>query len=49
MKEIRKRNSSTEKTSTVEFVVDKTGSFRYYCNVPYGSGHKSMGGNLVVE
>ncbi|MDO8626899.1 MAG: plastocyanin/azurin family copper-binding protein, partial [Candidatus Diapherotrites archaeon] len=35
-------------TETIEFVVDKTGTFEYYCSV---GSHRAMGmkGNLVVE
>ncbi|PIN73565.1 hypothetical protein COV20_05065 [Candidatus Woesearchaeota archaeon CG10_big_fil_rev_8_21_14_0_10_45_16] len=34
---------------TVEFVADKAGTYTYFCNVPCGSGHRSMKGTLVVE
>ena len=33
---------------TLEFNADKEGSFDYFCNVPCGSGHRSMRGQLVV-
>ena len=33
----------------IEFDADEAGSFDYFCNVPCGSGHKSMRGQLVVE
>jgi len=33
----------------VEFVADKSGSFDYFCNVPCGSGHRSMRGQIVVD
>jgi cytochrome c oxidase subunit II len=36
-------------TKTVQFVADKTGTFRFFCNVPCGSGHRSMNGQLIVE
>jgi cytochrome c oxidase subunit 2 len=34
---------------TVEFVADKKGTFRFFCNVFCGSGHGGMRGNLVVQ
>jgi cytochrome c oxidase subunit 2 len=37
------------KTTTVEFVADKKGSFSFFCNVLCGSGHGSMRGTLVVQ
>jgi cytochrome c oxidase subunit 2 len=36
-------------TKTVEFTADKAGTFRYFCNVMCGTGHKGMAGQLVVE
>ncbi len=33
----------------LEFVAKEAGTFDYFCNVPCGSGHKSMRGQLVVE
>lgn len=36
-------------TSAVEFTADKTGTFRFYCSVFCGSGHKDMEGTLIVE
>lgn len=33
----------------VDFVADKAGTFDYFCDVPCGSGHRSMRGQLVVE
>ncbi len=33
----------------VEFIANDAGSFDYYCNVPCGSGHRSMRGQIVVE
>jgi heme/copper-type cytochrome/quinol oxidase subunit 2 len=32
-----------------EFVADKTGTFRWHCGIPCGSGHKIMSGQLIVE
>ncbi len=39
---------STRESATVEFVVDKTGTFEYYCGV---GRHRAMGqkGSLIVE
>lgn len=34
---------------TVQFVADKKGSFRFFCNVPCGEGHKDMTGMIVVN
>jgi nitrosocyanin len=36
-------------TVTVEFVADKTGTFRFYCSVPCGPGHREMSGQLIVN
>lgn len=35
-------------TTAVEFVVDKTGTFTFFCSVFCGAGHGSMKGTLVV-
>ena len=37
------------KTKTIEFVADKTGTFTFSCSVACGAGHKAMTGTLVVE
>ena len=37
------------KVSTDQFIANKKGTFHWYCNIPCGSGHKKMGGTLVVE
>ena len=37
------------KTSTVEFIADKTGEFRTHCSVFCGIGHGNMQGTLVVK
>ena len=34
--------------SAVEFIVDETGEFVWYCNNYCGSGHGSMNGRLIV-
>jgi cytochrome c oxidase subunit II len=34
---------------SAEFVADKSGLFTYFCNVPCGSGHKSMRGTITVN
>ena len=36
------------KTTTVEFVVDKKGTFAFSCSVFCGAGHSGMTGKLVV-
>ena len=33
----------------IEFVADKAGTYSYRCNVPCGSGHKAMKGNLTIN
>ena len=33
----------------IEFTADKEGEFPFYCSVPCGSGHSSMGGKLIVK
>jgi cytochrome c oxidase subunit 2 len=33
---------------THEFLANKRGTFTFRCSVPCGTGHASMGGNLVV-
>jgi cytochrome c oxidase subunit 2 len=35
--------------ATAEFVADKKGTFRFFCNVPCGPGHSSMTGTVVVS
>ena len=37
------------KTTTVEFIVDKKGTFNFFCNVQCGEGHGGMNGKLVVN
>ncbi len=37
------------KEVVVQFVADKTGEFDFFCNVPCGAGHSTMGGKLVVR
>ncbi|PLW79296.1 hypothetical protein C0585_08455 [Candidatus Woesearchaeota archaeon] len=36
-------------TSTVEFVADKTGEFKFNCNTYCGAGHELMEGILIVN
>ena len=36
-------------TVTVQFTADKKGTFTFFCNVPCGSGHRDMKGQLIVE
>jgi len=33
----------------IEFDAEETGSLDYFCNVPCGSGHREMRGQLVIE
>ncbi|WP_226036643.1 hypothetical protein [Aquibacillus saliphilus] len=35
--------------NTVEFVVDESGEFQYYCNLVCGVGHDKMIGTLIVS
>ncbi|SRR5260221_371812 len=37
-----------EGTSTIEFLADKKGTYKFYCSVTC-SGHTTMKGNLIVE
>lgn len=34
---------------TIEFIADKKGTFTFYCNIPCGSGHSSMRGQLIIK
>lgn len=34
---------------SAEFTADQAGSFDYFCNVPCGSGHRSMKGTITVN
>lgn len=36
------------KKKTIVFTPDKAGTFRYYCDVYCGAGHKRMGGQFIV-
>lgn len=38
-----------EETIDIEFVADKKGAFRFFCNVQCGQGHSSMSGLLIVK
>ena len=33
----------------VEFDANEVGTFDYFCNIPCGSGHKEMKGQIIVE
>lgn len=33
----------------IEFIASEKGIFSFYCNVPCGSGHGSMSGQLIVN
>lgn len=37
------------KTTAVEFIADKTGTFPFFCSVSCGAGHFGMKGKLIVE
>jgi cytochrome c oxidase subunit 2 len=37
------------KTTTIQFVADKKGTFRFSCTVYCGSGHNSMTGQLIIN
>lgn len=37
------------KTTQVEFVADKVGTFSFFCSVPCGKGHTGMNGQLIVQ
>jgi cytochrome c oxidase subunit 2 len=37
------------KTTAIEFIADKKGTFTFFCSVFCGSGHGSMKGTLIVE
>ena len=36
-------------TVRIEFIADKKGVFSFFCSIPCGHGHSSMGGQLVVN
>ncbi len=36
-------------TKVVEFTVDKTGTFKFICDIPCGVGHMGMTGTIIVE
>ncbi len=38
-----------DKTTEIEFIADKKGTFTFSCSVPCGSGHLNMKGTLIVE
>ena len=40
---------SPGRPTTIEFVADKQGTFKFLCSVLCGSGHGSMKGTLVVK
>ena len=37
------------KTTNIEFVANKKGTFNFYCSIPCGTGHGTMKGQLIVE
>ncbi len=38
-----------EKTTTINFVASKKGTFTFFCSVQCGTGHKDMKGTLIVQ
>lgn len=42
-------NEEVKGNKTITFVADKTGEFKYICNIPCGKGHAEMIGKLIVE
>lgn len=36
-------------TNEIEFIADKAGEFKWYCNIFCGSGHRGMNGTLIVK
>jgi len=40
---------SPGRPTTIEFVADKQGTFKFLCSVLCGSGHGSMKGKLIVK
>ncbi len=40
---------SAGEEQVLEFTAANSGTFNYFCNVPCGSGHREMKGQLVVE
>ena len=36
-------------TIDIKFIANKKGTFNFFCNVPCGAGHGSMGGQLIVN
>lgn len=36
-------------TTVIEFTATKKGIFSFYCNIPCGSGHSAMRGELIVN
>ena len=44
-----KEDIEVGKPKTIEFTATKKGTFRFYCSLFCGTGHKEMGGQLIVE
>lgn len=44
-----KQDIEVGKPTVIEFVASKKGTFRFYCSLFCGSGHKEMEGQLIVE
>lgn len=44
-----KKDLAAGETTTVEFTASKKGTFRFYCSLYCGQGHREMEGEIVVE
>lgn len=44
-----KQDIEVGKPTTIEFTATKKGTFRFYCSLFCGTGHKEMEGQLIVE
>lgn len=44
-----KQDLAAGETTTVEFTASKKGTFRFYCSLYCGQGHKEMEGEIVIE
>lgn len=38
-----------KKETTIEFIINKTGRFNYYCSIPCGEGHYNQKGEFNAE
>lgn len=44
-----KQDIEVGKPTTIEFIATQKGTFRFYCSLFCGSGHREMEGQLIVE